>query len=56
MLKDASYTVFITVKDDASKSLNKILQEALSNLGLAVDWNDAFQNSYYSVMERVGCS
>ena len=52
MLDDDSYTIFITVKDEASKSLNKSLQEALSNLELTADWSDAFHNSYYAVIEN----
>lgn len=52
MLKDDSYTIFITVKDDASKSLNKSLQEALLNLGLTSDWSNAYHNSYYAVIEN----
>lgn len=52
MLNDDSYTIFITVKDEASKSLDQSLQEALSNLGLTADWSDAFRNSYYAVIEN----
>ena len=40
------------VKYDASKALNKSLQEALSNLGLTADWSDAYQNSYYAIIEK----
>lgn len=52
MLKDDSYTIFITVKDDAARSLNQSLQEALSDLGLTADWSDAFHDSYYAVIEN----
>lgn len=52
MLKDDSYTIFITVKDGAARSLNQSLQEAFSDLGLTVDWHDALHNSYYAVIEN----
>lgn len=52
MLKDESYTIFITVKDDAASSLNQSLQKALSHLGLTANWSDAFRDSYYAVIEN----
>lgn len=52
MLKDARYTVWIAVKDEASASLNKNLQAQLRALGLTADWENALQKSYFAVIEQ----
>lgn len=45
------YTIFIAVKDEASKHLNKKSQKVLSELGLTTVWDDAYRKSYYAVIE-----
>lgn len=45
------YTIFIAVKDEASKRLSKKTKKLLNELGLATSWNDAFGKSYYAVIE-----
>lgn len=45
------YTIFIAVKDEASKRLNKKSQKVLSELGLTTVWDDAYRKSYYAVIE-----
>lgn len=45
------YTIFIAVKDEASKHLSKKSQKALNELGLTTVWDDAYRKSYYAVIE-----
>lgn len=46
-----NYTIFITVKDEASHGLDKSSQDALKALGLTADWNDANRKSYCAVID-----
>lgn len=45
------YTVFITVRDEASAALGETAQLQLRNLGLTADWSGAYRKSYYAIIE-----
>ena len=49
--RNPQYTVFITVRDDGSHSLNDKICEGLWNLGLKEDLRGHYRWSYYAVIE-----
>lgn len=46
------YTVFMSVKDDSSYSMNETIVNAMSKLGLRTDLRGRFRESYYAVIEE----
>ena len=46
------YTILISARDDASKSLGAEAQAALKSLGLKNDWKNAYRKSYIAVIEN----
>lgn len=49
-IKDQNYSVFISVKDEASNGLTDEMVDALKELGLKTDWSDKYRWSYYAVI------
>src|SRR5699024_4128871 len=46
------YTIFISVKDDASKNISKKTIQNMANLGLIVDLNKTLRNSYKACIDE----
>lgn len=53
-LKDRQYTIFISVKDDASKNLTSTIINDLKSLGISTDLRDYFRYSYCAVIAPDG--
>jgi len=51
-VKNSHYTVFISVKDEASSGLNEELMNKLFNLGIQSDLRDKYQYSFIAVCEN----
>ena len=50
-VKEKKYTVFISVSDDASTSLDDTIATSLKNLGLSTNLMGKFRYSYYAVIQ-----
>lgn len=51
-INDARYTMFISVKDDASNALTEEIVSAMCKLGLNMDLTGKFRSSYYAVISN----
>lgn len=52
LLNDPGYTVFISAKEDAGAGMPEESRQALSELGLRENWNDAYQCGYLAVIDK----
>ncbi len=53
-LKDRDITIFISVKDEGTKSLTDVLHTDLKEIGVTTDLSDKFHNSFYAVITPEG--
>ena len=51
-LADERYTIFISVRDEATVSMTDEIKENLKKLGLSESWNDAVQHSYLAMIDK----
>lgn len=54
MLADTRYTIFISIKDEATENLTAEITQSLNNLGLKTDLTGKYRNSYFAIVSPNG--